>query len=385
MLIISPFLDESTVNLMNGKIKNKKWLFSRKEELDCLSEKAIKPFICKQFSQFLVSAEYLDGLSESNTLIPRSQNLHAKLFIGQNESRYQWLLGSANCSSPAYEARNIEFLVAFTGNNPVLKPSKIAGFLTEIKKDEITLFEPYDIETRTKQGEQKKLEISLRKIIYDLSIIPINGQALLIEGGTAYNLILDVDATSLSIPDTFSVRLKPLPEKDKIAKEIIPGIKTIIDCFTGYSETQLSPFILWEIWEEKVCHKQFLVKIDIELPDSRFKRIFTSIINSREKFLKYLTFLLHGEEPELIESTLPVKEDLNNPLIDENMGNWAFQGIPVFEKLMVAASRYPKKLDSIDRLIEYLKSETTATGEQIITDDFESLWGVFKKYRENSK
>ena len=385
LLIISPFLDESSLNLLNGRIKNKKWLFSRKEEIDSLPDKFVSQFNCKQFSQFLVTAEYLDGLSENNTLVPRSQNLHAKLFIGQKENNYQWLLGSANCSAPAFEARNVEFLVAMTGNSSELKPSKIAGLLTEVKKDEITLFESYDPAARISQEEQKKLDLSLRKIIYNVSMIPMSGQALMVEGGTAYNLIIDADATKLSIPGKFSIRLKPLPEKDRLAKEVVPGINNRIDCFTGYSETQLSPFIHWEIWEGKVCHKQFLVQFDIELPGSRLKRIFTSVINSREKFLKYLTFLLLGEDPEIINNTLLDKDSANNQSIDKKMGNWAFQGIPVFEKLLIAASRYPKKLPSIDRLIEYLKSETAETGEQIVTEDFESLWSVFNNYRENSK
>jgi hypothetical protein len=125
--------------------------------------------------------------------------------------------------------------------------------------------------------------------------------------------------------------------------------------------------------------------MEIELPQSRLKRIFTNIINSREKFLKYLTFLLLGEESELIETNqsdleTSVKESMNSDSMD-----WSLQGIPVFEKLLLAASRYPKRLDSIDKLIEYLKAETAETGEQIVSEDFEALWSVFKSYRENLK
>jgi hypothetical protein len=385
LLIISPFVDESTMQFLKGKIKNKKWIFSRKDELDSLPDSVLSPYISKQFSQFLVSAEYLDEMSENNNMEPLPQNLHAKLFVGQSNDEYHWFLGSANCSAPALEARNIEFLVHLSGQNYDLNPGKIVASLTEIKQGEIALFETYDAANKTSTEEQKKLDLSLRKIIFNLTRIPIKGQASIVEGGSAYNLVIEVDATKLKIPEKYSVRMKPLPEKDKLAKEIVPGIINRIESFTGYSEIQLSPFIQWEIWEGTVRHKQFLIRIDIELPETRFKRIFTSVINSREKFLKYLTFLLLGEEPELIDNTPLENESATNQSIEQKMGNWAFQGVPVFEKLLIAASRYPKKLESIDRLIQYLKSETAETGEQIVTEDFENLWGVFKKYRENSK
>ena len=119
--------------------------------------------------------------------------------------------------------------------------------------------------------------------------------------------------------------------------------------------------------------------MDIQLPETRLNRIFTSIINSKEKFLKYLTFLLTGEESEMIEQT-------NGKSVGaaENGQAFSFEGAPVYERLLIAASRFPGKLRSINTLIERLKRETSPEDEAIVTKDFEDFWGVFQTFMEQN-
>ena len=61
------------------------------------------------------------------------------------------------------------------------------------------------------------------------------------------------------------------------------------------------------------------------------------------------------------------------------------QAHPVFENLLIAASRYPDKLKSIDTLIQRLKSESSQLEEPIITEEFESFWGVFNNFMQGKK
>jgi len=121
--------------------------------------------------------------------------------------------------------------------------------------------------------------------------------------------------------------------------------------------------------------------MEIDLPYSRLNKIFTAIIDSREKFLKYLTFLLTGEETDLIGNASGSKE---KGWAKENDAG-AFSGTPVYEKLLIASSRFPDKLKSIDSLIQRLKSETTAADEPIVTPEFESFWQVFQTYMNNKR
>lgn len=383
LLVISPFLDEVSVKTLRDKISLKKWIYSNQQDLDCISEGTLNAFSCKQFSHFITSAEFLDTLSEDNRLIPQLQNLHAKIYIGRNKSKYNWMLGSANCSSPSLQSRNIEFLVSLSGTDYDLSPSKISSILTEKKKDEITLFEEYTRNENQNNSELKKLELYLRKIIYELTLIPLKGEIRAIDEGTAFNLNLIIDASGLSdLPEGFTVRIKPLSEKNKLAISITPKIETEINEFTGYSETQLSPFIIWEIWEGSFLHKSFLVTMDIELPATRLSNIFRSLIDSWEKFLKYLNFLLIGDEPAFIENEI-LKSKNNSSFNDKDV--MPLQGIPVFERLLIASSRFPKKIESIDKLIEYLETDGIENKDSIINDDFLNLWNIFKNYHQSIK
>ena len=98
--------------------------------------------------------------------------------------------------------------------------------------------------------------------------------------------------------------------------------------------------------------------------------IFKSIINSRDKFFAYLRFLLTDElSKEDLEGDPPEKGD--------NGGNgpgWDFE-MPIFEQLLVAASRNPRRLLEVDQVISSLREEE---GDGVVPDDFLSLWEVFK-------
>jgi hypothetical protein len=207
----------------------------------------------------------------------------------------------------------------------------------------------------------------------------INGEASLIENGTSYNLLINIDAIKLTLPIGFQVKVKPLPEQQKAGVIIKPGIVNTILNYRGYSETALSIFLVFEILKDEKIYNQFLLPMEIDLPESRLNKIFSSIIDSREKFLKYLTFLLTGEETDLISNI----NSTNHKAANNDNSQWALNGTPVYEKLLIASSRYPEKLKSIDTLIQRLKEETTDLKEPIITAEFESFWQIFQTFIKN--
>lgn len=379
MLIVSPFVDKTTLNCIYEVTSKTPFLLSRKEELDAVDEETLNLFDCWQFSTFFQEAEYFQELEDDGTP-PIAQSLHAKLFVAMQDRVPYWYLGSANCSDPA-QGRNVEFMIELkAGNWAGLKTKDIFKALTDPAKSEgITLFTPYTFEARVSVEEQKNIDLAIRKIKYDLTQLPVKGTATLIEGGTAYNLSVQIDASHLTLPKGFEVRVKPLPENQKAGVAINPEKINSIDNFGGYAETALSIFLVFEIAKDGHVHSQFLLPMEIELPNSRLNKIFSAIIDSREKFLKYLTFLLTGEETDLIGNA-NVKKD--KTFVNGNDG-FAFTGTPVYEKLLIASSRFPDKLKSIDTLIQRLKEETTELDEPIITAEFEGFWNVFQTFIKN--
>ena len=381
MLIVSPFIDKTTLHSIYEATGKTPYLLSRKEELDAVDEETLDLFDCWQFSTFFEEAEYFQELEDDGTP-PLAQSLHAKLFVAMQNSVPYWYLGSANCSDPA-QGRNVEFMVELkAGNWAGLKTKDIFKALTDPTKSEgITLFTPYTSDAKVSVEEQKNIDLAIRKIKYDLTKLAIKGTATLIEGGTAYNLSIQIDASHLTLPEGFRVMVKPLPEDKKAGVAINPEKINSIDNFGGYAETALSIFLVFEIAKDGHIHSQFLLPMEIELPSSRLNKIFSAIIDSREKFLKYLTFLLTGEETDLIGNAKGKKGKTNADGNDAGV----FTGTPVYEKLLIASSRFPDKLKSIDTLIQRLKEETTELDEPIITAEFEGFWNVFQTFIKNKK
>ena len=385
LLCISPFVDDKSLKYIAEKSVNALYVLSRKEELDVVSETLIKDIgkTCfYQFSEFIRDAESIDGLADGTRLEVLPQNLHAKIFIGSKSDYQHWFLGSANCTQPAF-GRNIEFMVELKTDQSMLSPSRILKMLTQGKEGELPLFEPYQFNNRIDDAQQRSLELELRKLIYDITGLDVEGQAILRSPDTEklWDLIIKCDTRQLTIPSYFKVMIKPLPDADKLPKCLEAGmINEIID-FKGYSEVQLSPYLEVLIQHEGETIKSFILEMNIVLPDSRWKSIFKSIIDNKDKFHKYLSFLLSGSTAE------PVKSVANGGSAGINEGSKE-KSLPtssLYENLMLAASRRPERIKAIEKMIEQLK-EQKSDNEPIVTDDFLKLWDVFHDYiNRNSK
>ena len=376
LLIVSPFLDNKTLSSIRQSVYAQPVLCSRREELENINSSVIQRFTPFEFNTYFSNAEFMEEL-EDDGVIPKAQNLHAKLYVAMLSKVPHWYLGSANCSDPA-QKRNIEFLVELKGQNSKgLRTNDLVQMLTDPEKaDGAAIFNPYAPGEKESEEDNLKLDQTIRKLKFDLSRITISGKASHMTGGTKFRLELNVDATNLKIPEEFSVMVKPLPEKQKNPVRLEPGVVNIIDHFTDYAETELSVFLIFSIYHQEFNVSEFLLPMEIDLPTTRLNKIFSSIIDSREKFMKYLAFLLTGEETGIIEIDGQVK---STHTAVNGEGGFTLGG-SVYEKLLIASSRYPGKLKSIDKLIQRLKTETENLEEPIITDEFESFWSVFKTF-----
>lgn len=374
LLVISPFIDASTITELSSKTNNIH-IFSRKESIDALDEATITDIgedHFYKFSNLYSRAEFMQESEDGTDPLP--QDLHAKIFIGKNGETYSWLLGSANATSPAF-GRNVEFMAELKTGDKWYSPKKTKRVLIEAEDPRPALFEQYKLKERTSLPGDKDYAQVLRKLIYDICQIPLKGQiAQRANTQTViYDLTISADTSKLEIPKGFAVRIKPLPEQAKSAVLLKPGQLNTITDFSGYSEQNLSPLLLVEVdWEKE--SKKFVLKMDITLPESRLDKVFSSIIDSNEKFLKYLSFVLSGVETDLL-----ARESGRKGGGGAGAGEVPGSNMPVFENLLAAASRNPEKLKTIDAMIMRLGKE--AGGQSpAITPDFLKLWEVFRGY-----
>jgi hypothetical protein len=375
-LIMSPFLDQSTVDLLSENC-NETVLFSSEYELSKIPAESLEKVNRKfMFSRFIEDAENSMELSESG-IIPMHQNLHAKFYITQRGGQRSWYIGSANATSPANE-RNIEFLVELKGGKHKFRPQVVEEELINLNENSISLFKEFHGKTNEEVIEEQNRQQKVRKLIYAVSSIRFSADVLSNNIGT-YDLIISIPGTDIEIPDDLKVKIKPLPEKSIPSQPISLKANEEISKFKGYQEIDLSPFLIVEIWSKNDLEKKFVVDMAIDLDrfTNRMNRIFSNIISNKSRFLSYLSFLLSDSAPTVISE----ENDVNSQMNSSNHNGIAyFEGTPIYEKLLVAASRNPKKLNKINSLIDRIREQRDKDDQPIVSDDFEAMWEIFKPF-----
>jgi HKD family nuclease len=376
LLIVSPFLDKKTLEHFKDKTQKPVAVFSSKDALDGIEKSVLSDKLdLWKFSTVLENAMHLSEVDE--TLIEGvEQGLHAKLFVGVKEGKSHWFIGSANCTDPAME-RNIEFLVRLISKGKDrFKPFSLKKQLTGQIGDEkgIKMFEPYDLEEERDSTSTLNQDQIIRKLKYQISKSKLYGKVVASEQGSSFDFLLVFDARRVKLQKDFSITLKPLVENSKKPYLVKAGEINEIHSFGPYSEAELSPYIVFSIYHEDLRLSTFLLEMEVELPESRLGRIFSLIIDNRDKFLKYLTFLLTGEETSVI-----LDSNTKNASTGKNGLAGFLDGTPLFEKMMLASSRSPSKLKAVDELVKRLKSEDKES-KPIIDEDFEEFWSILKEF-----
>ena len=385
LLVVSPFVDTTTLGFLKDRVTGKMTVFSRKDELDKLNSNLLTGLgkdRVYQFSEFITNGERQEGICDGNPLAPMPQNLHAKLFIGSKNGYTHWFMGSANCTQPAFQARNVEFMVELKTDQGKLTPSKIARSLAESPKGEPLLFEPYLRRCGEDSQGDLSLDGKLRKIIFDLTTLVFVGEVSLRDGAEyeLFDLVIHCDASTLALPDHFSVQVKPLPDTTSFARNLIPGSVNHISDFKGYNELQLSPYLEIDVCYQGNAVKAFVAEMSIDLPITRMDKIFRSIIDDKEKFFKYLAFLLGGTTPDPMpgDTQEPELEELSTAKVQNSFA------ASLYEEFLVAASRRPERLRSAKRVIRRLQDDNTSNSS-ILTEDFMKLWLDFDSYLDQGK
>jgi HKD family nuclease len=365
LMIVSPFVDKSTISSLTNKSKHI-YLFSRKEELDKVDEDALKGLQVFQFNPLIAEGE---SALDSDTLITSTQNLHAKLYVGLKEKETTWLLGSANCTLPAFE-RNTEILLSLKSDSP---DSGFNRMFSSLTSDETKLFEPYCRSELDTDEIEEGLQQKLRKFLFELTEQNISGKVVSRLDQENYDVQLRWDLKSIE-DDGFKLFVRPIHVKGMEEPLMVGQMNTWK--VENIPLTKLSPFIVVRIVHSKVTYAETLLKIDIELPEERTDAIFNDLINNKKRFQEYLRFLLAPDE---LKGDFEIPLDTNPD--DQPSGNGIATSTgfnsPIYEHLLVAASRNPSKLKEIDRVVQRIKRI-----EPEIVADFELIWEVFKTFAD---
>lgn len=372
MLILTPFVDRTTLKKLHQNCPDDKVIISREEELQKIPATVFSGYEPYFLSRRVVDGEAHEDLDETG-FEPQRQQLHAKLFIGEHRHRYFWFLGSANCTDPAF-TRNTEFMVELEGENDRTGPDHIKDVL--INPDEGTaIFEPYEPIDVSEDKNGDRIRQLIRKLEYDLINTAFIGKVVPREKTQNFDLVLIVDMKKKTWNEDIVVNIAPL-NIDTNHREVLPDYRNEW-LFENMSEVDLSKFVVIRIYYKAEIVTSFLIKMQIDLPETRKDKILKSLITSRDNFFKYLNFLL-SDNPYLENTTLGNPDGRKNDSPPDNYKS-PFLDLPIFEHLLLTASRNPNKLKSIDRLVRRLTDEDLESQDKIIPEDFYEFWNVFKQ------
>lgn len=375
-ICVSPFLHDESVQTLRENVSGEILLFSCQEELKRLAPETLTDIRAFRISDLIVDGESHEK-GEDGEGDPCEQNLHAKLYVYQGESSSAvWFLGSANATKAAFE-RNVEFLLELRGSSAAVQLDRLKEEL--LGEDECGgLFQPYEPPLeRPDDTERRKLEERLRLLEFNLLKLNIlRAEVVPSENQVNYDLHLELDPGATEWLG-MTVKVSPFNCDGIQPRELVSGGPMALT-FPNINESNLSRFLRFEIWQGGERLRDFLLKVEIVgLPASRISRILRSIINSRDRFFEYLRFLLTDDLDK--EPVGTGRDDVGGNSSSDGASIWD-TATPIFEQLLLTASRSPQRLKAIDDLIEQLRKEDEKPGEKgVIPNEFLDFWAAFKQ------
>ncbi|VDN47255.1 conserved protein of unknown function [Petrocella atlantisensis] len=332
LFAVSPFLSDDVVkNLTKGAYN--KTLITRKS--------SITETVMNSFDSVYITKDIL-----TDNEYGVKQDIHAKLYFTKTEEGNYLYIGSANASHNAFN-NNVEFLLKLK-----YKPNCV-GYKTIFKDFIPEDNSPYElIEAVPEAVLADKTQVAIDKAIKD-AIYAIKG-AEAIQNGDVY----DIFVKTKEIKSTETIKITPMQRKNmfrNLQQETV---------FEGILVKELSEFYILEVQDQKV-----VIMIRTKgIPKDRDDAIYKSIIDSKAKFLSYISLILaENYAAGVLEET----EYLRLMMGNENEVNEAPVISAIYEKMLKVVHQNPSRLKEIADVIRRLD-------ENIIGDDFIAMYTQFE-------
>ncbi len=368
LLVISPFVDNYSLERLSRKAETKPILISRELELDKCKPEVLEKWDCYQWNNMLEEAsEYEENERAEDESKPYGINLHAKIFIAKELSgrRNNWFVGSANCTRAGLE-KNHEAVLQLSSNKEDTSPQKALDSLLPL------LITKYTRKENVLHQEEGKDQ--MREIVFDISQLAFESQIVKDTNG---KYVLEVDVE----PNDWKAFIRKYQgvkiTMQLFASDLDSWIITKECChkFKPLLCQQLSPFVFITI-KSREEEKKFMLKLPLEMPKERLGHIMAEILDNEEKIMRYFMFCL---DPLTDKEQQKIGRDItkhNNSISKE----YQDCSLPIYEKLLLAASRNKPALAEIDKSIKQLKNTKGKDGKPLLSESFKDMWKLFATY-----
>ena len=328
---ISPFLSDQTIQRMTD-FKGPRTLVTRKS--------SVTPAVMEAFDQVYVTKEVL-----SDNEFGAKQDIHAKIYYATTQHGNYLYLGSANASKNAF-SKNVECLLRLR--------YKLYGMgYIRFSSDFIPAENcPYEKLTAlpvlpAEDSRKNEIEKALKEAVYALK------HATVLTNGKQYTIHLEANA----LKSGENVRIAPL-QRQNLEQRL--GEENI---FRGMLLKELSEFYALSLDGQRLIAKVRTSGI----PKERDQAIYRSIIDTRSKFMSYLSFVLSGDLSEA-----RVGAEFDNMVLQVDALRSGNQGTgAIYEQMLRVFHQNPSKLKGIADMIQRLDPE-------VIGDTFRDMFSHFE-------
>ena len=375
--VVSPFLCEGFINkYLKGETENA-ILVSRRDSLDAINKETLSAF------------EKMYTLDDAATQIEQEEEtekdkqtelagLHAKIYLMESGWDASIVTGSANATMAAF-TKNVEFMVELVG-----KKSRfgVELFLESIQgettfADMLASYTPQE-KAVIENAERRLLEDKMSDFCRLIAENVRKGTVTLNQDGKT--VLLCISWKSPLAFDTkvqTTVACRPITLSNVHEINIAPDTKKVV--WESISIEALTAFIAFRIEmkskNESLVH-EFALKIPLEgIPEDRFSRITSAILQNRQEFIRLLMLILGTSGVDGLNADYFFNAD-------KLSGRSAYgSSVPngLLEMLLTAISRDPKRLDRIEDLVADLKK--TEEGKKLLPESFEAIWNPIIEVR----
>lgn len=332
LFAVSPFLSDNVVQQLTENA-GQKILVTRKSSVTKRTMEA--------FDHVFITKDIL-----SDNEFGSKQDIHAKLYFTTTQDGNYLYIGSANASHNAFY-RNVECLLRLK-----YKPNCIGmkTFTQDFLPSENCPYEEltYIPEIPPADPSQKLIDEALREAVYALK------RADVLSNGTAYSIQINAKELKTAEP----VLIAPLQRQD-LMTTLRP--ETVFD---GLLLKEISEFFILRVQSQTL-----VVKVDTRgIPKDRDQAIYRGIIDSKAKFMTYLSFVL-SENPASFTAETDLLDDVL--LCGNGRDGAGAATAAIYEKMLRVFHQNPNRLKGIADMIRRLEPD-------VVGEDFVQMYQQFE-------
>lgn len=332
LFAVSPFLSDNVVQQLTENA-GQKILVTRKSSVTKRTMEA--------FDHVFITKDIL-----SDNEFGSKQDIHAKLYFTTTQDGNYLYIGSANASHNAFY-RNVECLLRLKYK---LNCIGMKTFTQDFLPSENCPYEEltYIPEIPPADPSQKLIDEALREAVYALK------RADVLSNGTAYSIQINAKELKTAEP----VLVAPL-QRQNLMTTLRP--ETVFD---GLLLKEISEFFILRVQSQTL-----VVKVDTRgIPKDRDQAIYRGIIDSKAKFMTYLSFVL-SESPASFTAETDLLDDVL--LCGNDRDGAGAATAAIYEKMLRVFHQNPNRLKGIADMIRRLEPD-------VIGEDFVQMYQQFE-------